>query len=266
MLDTMKRFFSKWKSDPRKWQPRFILRGVWAALVTLYVRSIVVRESLTSHEKLLVLGSRAAWVETLQDKEFAASAKQVKKYTLLDIARLANLWNMVRMVGPGIFLEVGTFRGGTALHICNAMVDRNAPFYCFDPFEKGAFENMSDVDMPFMPQPFTKTKFSSVVELLSSRPNAKVVQGFFPAAAADMNLQNIAFCHLDVDIYEATKKCLDYVAPRLAPRGLIVVDDYGSVDTPGVKKAVAEFLAERPSFLFVPMFPVQALLLPKSLW
>jgi len=235
-------------------------------LRALRFRHIVVRESLTSHEKLLTLGRGAAWVEILQDKEFSASAEQVKDYTLLDVGRLANLWNMVQLVGPGIFMEVGSFRGGTALHICNAMVNRDAPFYCFDPFEKGAFENITDVDKPFLPEPFTKTRFKSVVELLSCRPNAKVVQGYFPAAATDLNLQDIAFCHLDVDIYDATKKCLEYLAPRLAPRALIVVDDYGCDDTPGVKKAVDEFLAERASFLLIPMFPIQALLLPKSLW
>jgi O-methyltransferase len=266
MLDLLERYFSKWKRDPRKFSPKFIVRGIWAVLSGLYVRQIALRESLTSHEELLILGPKAGCVEMLQDKEFSASVEQVKEYTLLDIARLANLWNMVRMVGPGAFVEVGTFRGGTALHICNAMLNRDAPFYCFDPFEKGTFENISDVDGPFIPDPFTKTRFKSVVELLSPRPNAKVIQGYFPAAATDLNLQDIAFCHLDVDIYDATRKCLEYLAPRLAPRGIIVVDDYGVADTPGVKKAVDEFLAERPSFLLVSMFPVQALLLPKSLW
>ncbi len=266
MLDLLERYFSKWKKDPQRWRPKFIVRGVWAVLCGIYVRQIAIRESLTSHEKLLTLGPGARWVELLQEKEFSASVEQVKKYTLLDVARLANLWNMVRMVGPGIFVEVGTFRGGTALHICNAMLNRDAPFYCFDPFEKGSFENISDVDRPFTPEPFTKTRFKSVVELLSHRPNAKVVQGFFPAAAADLNLQDIAFCHLDVDIYDATRQCLEYLAPRLSPRALIIVDDYGTEDTPGVKKAVDEFVAERPSFLLIPMFPVQAVLLPRSLW
>lgn len=266
MLDVLERHFSNWKTSPRRWRPRFIVRGIWVVLRALYIRRLEVRESLTSHEKLLVLGRSAAWVEILQDKEFAASAEHVREYTLLDVARLANLWNLVRLAGPGTFLEVGTFRGGTALHICNAMVDPDAPFYCFDPFEKGTFENILEVDKPFMPEPFTKTRFKSVVELLSAKPNARVVQGYFPGAASDLDLKDIAFCHLDVDIYDATRKCLEYLAPRLAPRALIVVDDYGSVDTPGVKKAVAEFLAEHPSFLIIPMFPVQAVLVPKFLW
>lgn len=216
--------------------------------------------------KLLTLGQEANFVKILKEEAFAASFSEVEQHTLLDVARLANIWNLVQMVGPGIFLEIGTFRGGTALHICNAMEPRNAAFYCFDPFERAGFENMSEVDEPFRPDRFTETRFDEVVELLSSKPNAKVVQGFFPAAADGLNLQKIAFCHLDVDIYDATLRSLEYVSARLATRALIVVDDYGRTDTPGVDKAVTDFVAANPSFLVLPIFPIQAVLMPKWLW
>lgn len=67
-------------------------------------------------------------------------------------------------------------------------------------------------------------------------------------------------------MYNATKESLQFLAPRLAPRAIIVIDDYHHIETPGVAKAVEEFLAENPSFLLVPMFPVQAVLVPKGLW
>ncbi|MGD1155318.1 MAG: class I SAM-dependent methyltransferase [Terriglobia bacterium] len=163
----------------------------------------------------------------------------------------AKLWNLARLAGPGIFLEVGSFRGGTALHICNAIANRGATFYCFDPLEKGGFENLGAQDTCSKPGDFTDTQHEAVVKLLSSRPNAKVIQGYFPAAAEDLKLHDIEFCHLDVDVYEATKKSLEYLAPRLAPRGFIVLDDMGRLETPGVNKAVAEFLLViRPFFLF----------------
>src|ERR1700677_3667887 len=101
MLDLFERNFSKWKRDPQRWRPRFIVRGIWAVLCGLYVRQIAIRESLTSHEELLILGPKSAWVEILQDKEFSESVEQIKEYTLLDIARLANLWSMAQLVGPG---------------------------------------------------------------------------------------------------------------------------------------------------------------------
>jgi O-methyltransferase len=219
-----------------------------------------------NREKLLSPAIDTEYVKILFDPDFRNSVAQVRDYTCLDVARLANLWNLARLAGPGIFLEVGSYKGGTALHICNAIEHRGARFYCFDPFEKGGFENLGTQDRCFKPNDFTDTRYKAVVKLLSSKPNARVIQGYFPAAAEDLMLHDIAFCHLDVDVYEATRQSLEYVAPRLAPRGLIVLDDFDHLETPGVNKAVTEFLVNYPSFLLIPMFPTQAVLVPKSLW
>ena len=144
------------------------------------------------------------------------------------------------------------------------MGSRDSAFYCFDPFENGGFEKLTDCDAAFEPDDFRDTQYEAVVKLLSSKPNAKVIQGFFPAVAEGLCLQEIAFGHLDVDTYEATKDSLEYLAPRLAIRGLLVLDDLGHRETPGVKKALDEFVAKHPSFVAIPMFPCQAVLLPKS--
>jgi hypothetical protein len=93
-----------------------------------------------------------------------------------------------------------------------------------------------------------------------------VIQGFFPQAAEPFDLHNIAFCHLDVDLFDATLKSLNYLAPRLAPSSAILVDDLDHTETPGVRKAVHQFLAENPSFLIIELFPCQGLLLPRHLW
>ena len=97
-----------------------------------------------NRERLMTPAIEAEDVNILFDPEFQNSVAQVKEFSCLDIARLANLWNLARLAGPGIFLEVGTYKGGTALHICNAIKDRGAAFYCFDPFEKGGFEKIGD--------------------------------------------------------------------------------------------------------------------------
>jgi len=262
MMGTLREHFGGWKTSPRKWDVAYNLSGLKAISDSPFRRY---REA-KSREKLLSPAIEAEYVEILSDPEFRSSVTQVKEYTCLDVARLANLWNLARLSGPGIFLEVGSYKGGTALHICNAIELRGASFYCFDPFEKGGFDKLSDYDTAFRPADFTDTRYEAVVRLLSSKPDARVIQGFFPAAAESLNLRDIAFCHLDVDVYEATKKSLEYLAPRLAARSLIVVDDVDHRETPGVNKAVAEFLASNPSFLFIPMFPTQAVLLPKSLW
>jgi len=204
-------------------------------------------------------------MEILADPEFRRSVEQAQPYTLLDVGRLANLWTLARMTGPGTFLEVGSYRGGGALHLLHAMGARREPFYSFDPFEEGGFEKVTAVDNLFQSQDFTDTRYEKVVELVKPFPNARVVRGFFPAAAAGIDLGPIAFCHLDVDVYQATRDSLAYLAPRLARRSFIVLDDVQR-SVKGVEKAVAEFLAEHPAFLFLPVFPSQGVLLSKELW
>jgi len=253
---------ANWKANPRRWDINYVLSRLKGhSLVAIDAYRLA-----KNREKLMVPVIEAESVEILFDPEFQSSVAQVKDICCLDVARLANVWNLARLAGPGIFLEVGTYKGGTALHICNAIENRGADFYCFDPFEKGGFEKICDQDKGFSLPDFTDTRYEDVVKLLSCKPNVKVIQGFFPSAAENLNLHDIAFCYLDVDVYEATRNSLEYLSTRLAPRGLVVLDDLGMRETPGVNKAVEEFLAAHPSFLLIPMFPAHAVLLPKSLW
>ncbi len=64
----------------------------------------------------------------LSDPEFQRSVRMVREHTLLDVARLANLWNLARQTGPGTMLEVGTFRGGGALHLAIRLPSVNSSF------------------------------------------------------------------------------------------------------------------------------------------
>ncbi|MBM3833097.1 MAG: hypothetical protein FJ403_07465 [Verrucomicrobia bacterium] len=199
----------------------------------------------------------------LKDAEFQRSIKAVEHHTLLDVARLANLWNLARMTGPGTFMEVGTFRGGGALHISNAAPERE--IFVFDTFE--GFRNLArGLDDIFDPNWFKDTT-EEHVRLLFRPLNRRVtvVKGFFPQSAASLDLGKVAFCHLDVDVYEATKESLNFLAGRLAPRSLIVIDDFRR-GAHGLDRAVSEFLGLRKEFSCFPLFPGQALLFSRKLW
>jgi O-methyltransferase len=249
-------------ANPRRWEISYVASRLNAAIGGRVRQARLVK----ARRELLVPAIESEYVNLLYDPCFQQSVAEVRDYSCLDVARLANLWTLAKIVGPGLFLEVGSFRGGTALHICNAIEDKGVPFYCFDPFEKGGFEKLGDDDTAFKPLDFTETQYEAVARLLSSKPSARVVQGYFPSAAEGMNLRDIAFCHLDVDVYEATRDSLEYLAPRLASRSLIVVDDVGHRETPGVERAVLEFIAVHPMFIMLPMFPCQAVLVPKTFW
>ena len=66
--------------------------------------------------------------------------------------------------------------------------------------------------------------FDTVPEFLERTPNTK-----------------IALLHLDLDVYDATKFCLENFFPLMSQGGVIMIDDYSSVE--GATKAVDEFLS-----------------------
>ena len=250
--------YERWKNHPRRYDLPFLLGAPFRRYRD---RSHEERE----RRKLLVPPINTNNVEILLDEDFRASVDAARGNTLLDVGRLANLWYLARQAGEGTYLEVGSYKGGGALHICNAVRARKPRFYSFDPFEDGGFESIGDADDLFHKNQFTDTSYRAVANLLSVHPNATAVRGFFPAAAQTMDLGPIAFCHLDVDVYEATRDGLAYLAPRLARHSFIVLDDINR-EVKGVDQAVAEFLAAHPSFLHIPLFPSQGLLLSTKLW
>jgi O-methyltransferase len=262
VLNSVRQHVARWKANPRRLEFNYVASRVLASALAHVTRN----QRADEYVELVTPPIEGEFVEILLDPEFRQSVTEVKNFTCLDVARLANLWMLAKIVGAGTFLEVGTYQGGTALHLCNAMNGRDAPFYCFDPFESHGFQGLAEGENHWSPSDFTDTSYEQVAALLGSKPFAKAIRGFFPEAAQGVDLSNIAFCHLDVDIFDATLRSLEHIAPRLAPRGLIVVDDTGHNRAPGVKRAVAKFLTSNPSFVSIPMFPCQSVLLPKHLW
>jgi len=74
--------------------------------------------------------------------------------------------------------------------------------------------------------------------------NIYLVKGYIPDSFQDYfnkkPATQIALLHIDVDVYEATKSCLDYLYEKVVKGGIIVFDDYGQVD--GATKAINEFI------------------------
>lgn len=56
--------------------------------------------------------------------------------------------------------------------------------------------------------------------------------------------ERISLLHLDMDVYEPTKKALDLLIDRIVPGGIIVIDDYGTVS--GATDAIDEFIRDYP--------------------
>jgi len=80
-------------------------------------------------------------------------------------------------------------------------------------------------------------------------------KGRFPeTATAVPSDETFAFVHLDCDLELPIAAGLEFFYPRLAPGGMMVIHDYESGGHwPGVRKAVNEFLKDKPeSIIIVP--------------
>jgi hypothetical protein len=247
---------TRWQLNSRRWDPLHLLGTPLRR-----------RRFAAERRRLLQPPVDTGNVEVLHNPAYQASIAQAKFHTLLDHPRLANLWNYAQLVGPGAFLEVGSLRGGSALHLCHAIAAGATPrpFHCFDPFETGGFTALTPDDELFRLDDFLDTSYARVRQLLAPFPFAHVHRGFFPAAAENLNLGPIALCHLDVDVYLATCESLAWLRTRLAPRSAILIDDVNR-RCRGVDRALAEFTAAFPEFLLLPLFPSQGLLLNRNLW
>jgi hypothetical protein len=70
--------------------------------------------------------------------------------------------------------------------------------------------------------------------------------GWFHETLNDANdlPDQIAFAHVDCDLYASTKTALEWISPRLLIGGWIMCDDTGADKTHGARKAVEEFCEE----------------------
>ena len=253
--ENTKRFFLKRGVQLDRFHPVWLFRGLAKRMgYALYpiAPDAPLHPPIYAHDLLV-----------LKDPAFQKSVQAAEHHTLLDVARLANLWNLSRMTGPGKMLEIGSFRGGGALHISNANPDRE--MFVFDSFE--GFRNLkSGLDDIFHSELFKDASDEYVRRLFQPlNRQVTVVKGFFPDSAAGLDLRPVSFCHLDVDVYEATRDSLNFLADKLAPRSLIVLDDFNR-GAHGLDRAVHEFLQTHPNFMHFPMFPGQAVVFSPDLW
>jgi hypothetical protein len=88
---------------------------------------------------------------------------------------------------------------------------------------------------------------------LKDRPNLKLIKGWLnetlqsPEAQA---IKKIAYARIDVDIYEPTKDCLDYLSSRLADGAILVFDDWCYTSTKGETKAFIDWVKTVPNLEF----------------
>jgi O-methyltransferase len=167
---------------------------------------------------------------------------------------------------PGAFVECGVWRGGNSI-LASSIFDffgaKNHVFL-FDTFDGMTSPTVQDTS-PFLG---SASKVQAAIEESGDKWCAATqaeVQDSFQRLGVGMdrcifvegdvlntlseagNLPvSVSVLRLDTDYYESTKVELEILWPRLLPRGILLLDDYGFWD--GQRKAVDEFFDSRGIF------------------
>ena len=160
----------------------------------------------------------------------------------------------------GEFLEFGVFKGASFLRFVTFSEifpkRRDRKFFGFDSYEKfprediklgsdndfiSRFEEASGdpIDIDSLEKLIADKQFSSPDKINLIKGNVFETVPIFLKENPDLK---IACLHLDMDVYEPTKFCLDKLYPMLEKNSIIICDDYNQVE--GATQAFDEFSAK----------------------
>lgn len=198
--------------------------------------------------------------------EIRRTIDQVTPFTMTSPERVAALCLAVENVTlnqiPGDFVECGVWKGGssmaaalTFMRLGGALPD----LYLYDTFEGMPEPGIHDLDATtgisaktLLQQAPQQTDgvlaYSSLDEVRANMASTQypaqkihLIRGKVEETIPSQIPEQIALLRLDTDWYESTKHELIHLFPRLAPNGILIIDDYGAWE--GARKAVDEYFA-----------------------
>jgi O-methyltransferase len=198
----------------------------------------------------------------------------VRPYTMTSTERIVGLIDAIRYVSraniPGAIVECGVWRGGSMMAAAQTLLTmgcRDRDLYLFDTFEGMPEPAGTQLDYlgrsagELLSQSRTKSEAQQLNDVLVawsplnevkanlSRTGYPAERCHYVAGKVEDSLPqsapvSIAVLRLDTDWYESTKHELTHLFPRLAPGGVLIVDDYGHWE--GAQRAVDEYFASTP--------------------
>ncbi len=200
------------------------------------------------HSHLTPAATYSPW---LSDQEFLRAYQQVRRFTLVDIYRCYELWELAKQTSrvDGAIVEVGVWRGGTGCLL--ALAAPRKTVYLADTF--AGVVNAGPHDTRYRGGEHADTSDEMVGGLLASAGagNAQLLKGVFPHETSASISGPIALLHVDVDVYQSAKDTVDWALPRLLTGSTIVFDDYGFYGCEGITRYVHKLRDQLRGFVFL---------------
>jgi len=153
----------------------------------------------------------------------------------------------------GCVVECGVWRGGMSAGLATILgADRN--YFLFDSFEglppakeidgDAALNWQLNKESPnYYDNCTAGEEYARRAMTLSGARSFQLVRGWFDKTLPTFQLpEPIALLRLDGDWYDSTMVCLNSLFERVAPGGLIILDDYHTWD--GCSRALHDFLSQ----------------------
>lgn len=192
--------------------------------------------------------------------EHAVKQTNASRGTALRRMRFYSLEKIAQQVVdvPGDACEVGCFRGLSA-YIAAGVFERagkKLTFHICDSFEGLSAPTSDDVasDGKSASQIITNAYSCSeenVRKHLSCFNFFAFHKGWIPEPFKSLANERFCYAHIDVDLYDPTRDSIEFLWPRLNPRGAMIFDDYGSTHYPGARKAIDGFFKGRTDAFLV---------------
>lgn len=158
--------------------------------------------------------------------------------TLITQDRLDELSRYISLAPEGLCAELGVYKGGSLAFMAHKHPDRQ--FWGFDTFT-GLPAQDHNPEEPHNPGDFNDTSLQAVKQLTDQFPNITLIEGYFPSSMP-LGSEDVkfSFVHIDCDFYEGVRNAIMHFWPMLKPGGIMIFDDWGWPNCPGVAQAVME--------------------------
>jgi len=208
-----------------------------------------------------ILISRATYAPWKFDKKFIFIYSKVKHLTLLDRPRLFTFYyltNQIKKVN-GDILDIGCMKGGVG--ILMSYLNLKGRIMLFDTFEGFLDKENLHKDNVFKYEGYDELK--DIIKKLKLK-NINVFKKYFPINVKQLKIKKIKLCHIDVNTYNSTKACYEYVKNKVVKNGIIVFDDYGIHGVENVTKFINSImLRDKKKFRFILNYFGQCILIKK---
>jgi len=151
----------------------------------------------------------------------------------------------------GDFVECGVNTGMYSVAVCDyldfASLDRR--FWLFDTFAGIPLDQISEQERDLGRLAENEAWFSECFEVAQRNfapyPNATLVRGTVPETLSTVDIGDVAYLSLDMNIAEPEAAAFAFFWDKLVPGAPVVIDDYGWSGFRPQKDAIDELAAER---------------------